>query len=59
MKAIVKDERGGVEDFFVRLPGWMGRKIKQEAEAGMMSWSTRIRQIIAAHYERETEKAEV
>lgn len=45
--------------FNVFLPADLAERIKQEAEAGMMSWSTRIRQIIAAHYEREAEKAEV
>jgi len=44
--------------FNVYVPSDLAEKIRQEAKLGMMSWSTRIRQIIAAHYERVAEKME-
>ena len=58
MKEVAEKEKNAGFKFNVYLPPDLAEKIKQEAEVGMMSWSTRIRQIIGAHYERVAEKVE-
>jgi len=58
MKEVTERKKNAGFNFNVYLPPDLSEKIRQEAKLGMMSWSTRIRQIIAAHYERVAEKVE-